>query len=207
MSVELQLIDLSALPPAEEFLSPRERTLYNAFRFPKRKTEWAGGRLALKRAAAALLGENNLKNIEVLPRPSGKPELLAGGNPAALAHSITHGNGFAAAAASREYRLLGVDLEKVQPRIAGWAEMFFHPSELTQTGDAFLTLLWTQKEALVKLLGTGLSVNSADVRIINGKAAFYAEALKIYQSLGSPEVVLQTFPAPEGFVLSAAAAK
>lgn len=207
MPFELNIIDLASLPPAEGFLSEREQALFKAFKFPKRQTEWAGGRLALKRSVGKVLGITDLKTIEVLPHASGKPEVWIEGGSAPLAHSITHGNGFAAAAADNGVRLLGIDLEKVQPRIAGWAETFFHPSELAGADDTFLTRLWTQKEALVKLLGTGLSVNSFDVRVVNGVPQFYGQALAVYKALGAPQITLQTFPAPNGFVLSAAWAK
>lgn len=204
MAFRIELIELVNLPPAGEFLSARERTFFETFKFPKRLNEWAGGRLALKRLASAETGLPDLKQIEVLPQESGKPLLLAEGKPVPFAYSITHGNGYAAAAVSREDRFLGIDLEKTEPRIAAWADSFFHPSELTSRDDEFLTLLWTQKEALVKLLGTGLSLNSFDVRVVAGEAEFYGRARKIYEELGRPRVSLQKLTAPRGFVLSAA---
>lgn len=204
MAFRIELIELVTLPPAGDFLSERELAFFETLKFPKRRNEWAGGRLALKRLAAAEADLADLKQVEVLPQESGKPLLLTGGKPVPLAYSITHGNGYAAAAVSREDRFLGIDLEKTEPRIASWADSFFHPSELVRRDDEFLTLLWTQKEALVKLLGTGLSLNSFDVRVVNGEAAFYGRARKLYEELGRPRVSLQTLTAPQGFVLSAA---
>ena len=87
---------------------------------------------------------------------------------------------------------LGIDLEKIEHRLDAWKEGFFHPDELTGAGDEFLTALWTQKEAVVKLLGTGLSVNSFDVRCVNGEVQFLGPALEIFNRLGRPEITLST---------------
>lgn len=204
MPYQLKVVDLSDLPPADGILSERERAFYETLRFPKRRTEWLGGRFALKQLAAEALGLTDLRQAEVLPHESGKPVLTVGAKPCNLAFSITHSSGYAAAAVSTANRFLGIDLEKTEHRIEAWAKDFFHPSELTDGSDAFLTALWTQKEALVKLLGTGLSLNSCDVRCVNGKPQFFGPALDVYNSLGAPEISVQTRELISGFMFSAA---
>jgi len=207
MPYELQVVDLSGLPPADGILSQRERAFYETLRFPKRRTEWLGGRFALKELAAKTLRETDLRAVEVLPRAGGKPVLTVRGESCALAFSITHSRGYAAAAVSADEDYLGIDLEKIEHRIDAWAEGFFHPSELTSRDDAFLTALWTQKEALVKLLGTGLSLNSYDVRCVGEKPFFFGAARDVYESLGRPEIVLETRGIIPGFMFSAAYGK
>ena len=92
--------------------------------------------------------------------------------------------------------------------MAEWKQDFFHPTELTDDSDEFLTKLWTQKEAVVKLLGTGLAINSFDVRCVEGKPQFFGRALQIYQSLGSPRITLTTLPTLlAGFQFSVALGK
>ena len=121
-----------------------------------------------------------------------------------LPFSITHSNGYAVAAIAPQAQYIGIDLEKIAPRINAWKTDFFHPTELTGEGDEFLTTLWTQKEAIVKLLGTGLAINSFEVRCVNGTPQFFGRALQIYQSLGSPAITLETRTLLEGFAFSVA---
>ena len=207
MPYQLKAVDLSSLPPADGILSERERAFYETLRFPKRRTEWLGGRFALKQLVCGQLLRTDLRQAEVLPHESGKPVLLVGGKPCNLAFSITHSRGFAAAAVSATHEFLGIDLEKTEHRIDAWAADFFHPSELTSRDDAFLTALWTQKEALVKLLGTGLSLSSYDVRCVDGKPQFFGPALDVYNKLGAPEICVETRELLPGFMFSAAYAK
>lgn len=207
MPYQLKVVDLSSLPPADGILSERERAFFETLRFPKRRTEWLGGRLALKQLVAAACCVADLTQIEVLPQESGKPVLLVGGKPANLSFSITHSGGYAVAAVSKQEDFLGIDLEKIEHRIDAWANDFFHPSELISRTDVFLTALWTQKEALVKLLGTGLSLNSYDVRCIDGKPQFFGPAQDVYRTLRCAEVFVQTQELLPGFMFSAAHAK
>lgn len=207
MAYQVEVVDLTHLPPADAILSPQEQTYYQTLRFPKRRSEWLGGRFALKQLTARVLHITDLRAVDVLPQDSGKPELLAGGSPVSFAYSITHSNGFAAAAISTEGRYIGIDLEKIEHRIAAWATDFFHPDELTENTDEFLTALWTQKEALVKLLGTGLSLRSNEVCVVKGQPRFAGRALKIYKSLGEPAITIKTDKWPTGFMFSVAVGK
>lgn len=194
MAYQLEVIDLQTLPPATSVLSERENAFFQTFKLPKRQTEWLGGRLALKRLVGAQV-RLPVQTIEVLPlAANGKPQLLIEGSLSLLPFSITHSHGFAVAAIAPDARYIGIDLEKIAPRINAWKQDFFHPSELTEHSDEFLTKLWTQKEALVKLLGTGLAINSFDVRCVDGKPQFFGRALQIYQKLGSPQITLTTVP-------------
>ncbi len=206
MAYHVEVVDLSNLPPAEKVLGEREQAFFQTLKLPKRRTEWLGGRLALKRLVADQMCLP-LMQIEVLPHAeSGKPQLLIAGQRSTLPFSITHSHGYAVAAIAPKHQYIGIDLEKIAPRINAWKTDFFHPSELTGEGDAFLTTLWTQKEAVVKLLGTGLAINSFDVRCVNGTPQFFNRAQQIYQSLGCPQITLHTTPLLEGFAFSVAVA-
>lgn len=204
MAYQLEVVDLQTLPPATSVLSEREQAFFSTLKLPKRQTEWLGGRLALKRLVSTQV-RLPIKSVEVLPHAeNGKPQLLIGGQRSALPFSITHSHGYAVAAIAPDVHYIGIDLEKVAPRLNAWKQDFFHPSELTGEGDDFLTTLWTQKEAVVKLLGTGLAINSFEVRCIDGKVQFFGRALQIYQSLGSPAITLETRPLIPGFAFSVA---
>lgn len=204
---KIEVVNLQNLPSAQTFLSAREQAFYSTLKLPKRQSEWLGGRLALKKAIAPLVGLSVFK-IEVLPQEnSGKPQLLLGGEKSVLPFSITHSHGYAVAAVAPEDKYVGIDLEKIAHRIEAWKTDFFHPTELASDSDAFLTALWTKKEAVVKLLGTGLSLNSFDVRCVGEKIQFFNRALQIYQSLGSPQISLKTSELINGFQFSIAVGK
>lgn len=203
MSIQIEVVDLTKLPPDREVLTQAEQAYYQTLRVPKRRTEWLGGRFALKKLIAAA-EQIDLKKVEILPASEGKPAVRLGGKDWVGAFSITHSHGFAVAAISQKAPYLGIDLEKIEHRIDAWKTGFFHPDELTGEGDEFLTALWTQKEAVVKLLGTGLSLNSFDVRCVNGTVQFYGPALEIYERLGHPFITLQTSALLPGFMFTTA---
>ncbi len=204
MAYQIEEVDLQVLPPSTQLLSKREEQFYETLRVAKRKSEFLGGRLALKRLLAVQEQIENLQDIEILPQPSGKPQVVVKEKIFSGAFSITHSHGFAVAAVSRDAVLLGIDLEKIEHRIEAWKTGFFHPDELTGAGDEFLTALWTQKEAVVKLLGTGLMLNSFDVRCVNGDVQFYGRAREIYEELGAPAIQLETSSLLPGFMFSVA---
>ncbi|MBP5404146.1 MAG: 4'-phosphopantetheinyl transferase superfamily protein [Elusimicrobiaceae bacterium] len=204
---QTQVVDLNNLPPVNEVLGEKEQAFYNTLKLPKRKTEWLGGRLALKKLLVAHVG-GTLADFEVLtPGGVGKPTVKVGGKEITIPFSITHSNGYAVAAIAPQAKYLGIDLEKVAPRINAWKNTFFLPEELAREDDEFLTSLWTQKEAVVKLLGSGLTINSLDVRIMSGQAQFSGRALEIYNALGRPQITLQTTVLIPGFYFSTALGK
>lgn len=207
MDYLLEVTNLQQLPPAGEVLSEREQAFYTTLKLPKRQTEWLGGRTALKKVVCSLV-RLPIKKIEVLPQEdTGKPQLLLAGEKSTLPFSITHSHGYAVAAVTPTAKYIGIDLEKVAPRIEAWKNDFFHPTELTAQSDDFLTTLWTQKEAVVKLLGTGLAINSFDVRCVNGQVQLFGRAQKIYESLGCPSITLQNLSLLPGFSFSVAIGK
>ena len=204
MDYKLEIVDLTQLPSASSFLSERESVFFETLKLPKRQAEWLGGRLALKRLVKTQASVS-LKAVEILPHAeNGKPQLYIGAQRSHLPFSITHSHGYAIAALAPADEYIGIDLEKIAPRINAWKHDFFHPTELTNESDEFLTTLWTQKEALVKLLGTGLAINSYDVRCVEGVPQFFGRALQIYQSLGSPTITVQSRAVVPGFAFSVA---
>ena len=206
MAYQLEVIDLTNLPPVQEVLGEKELDFYNHLKIQKRKTEWLGGRLALKKLVAPHT-QHTFKEIEILtPGGVGKPTVCVGGKELQIPFGLTHSNGYAVAAIAPHAQYIGIDLEKISPRLGAWKNNFFHPSELTREDDAFLTTLWTQKEALVKLLGSGLTVNSYDVRVVHNTPQFLGRAQAIYNALGAPQITLQTTPLIPGFIFSVALA-
>ena len=86
-------------------------------------------------------------------------------------------------------------------------EVLPHPSGkpvLRVKGEESPLAFSITKEAVVKVLGTGLSLNSYDVRCINGQVSFFGAALAAYTRLGSPALTLQTDERLAGFMFTLA---
>ncbi len=202
MSYKLKIVDLNNLPAAEEFLSSRELKAYGDFKVEKRKREWLGGRYALKKLASGFF-IFDIKQIEVRNKPSGQPVLgVPGGSN--LPVSITHCGDFAAAAIATSGLGIGVDMEAIEPRSRAWAEQSFAPEEISSWAPIFLTELWAKKEAVLKFMGVGLSLDTRDIRFINGQLQFYGKALDLWARLGSPKVQIDIKDLDGGYKLAIA---
>jgi len=188
-----------ASPPP--FLGAAERSAYARLKTPKRRGDWAAGRLAAKRLVAGTLGRGtgpeDLRGVEIRSSESGEPLCEH------FSISISHAPGVAAAALAPKGLRIGVDVEAVASRGRSWLETFAHESELSpglETDPVSQTALWTMKEAVSKLLGTGLSVDLWDIRFLprgeaEGLGALAAAELRLggraeraWRDLGAPEI-------------------
>ncbi|RPF29550.1 4'-phosphopantetheinyl transferase superfamily protein [Streptomyces sp. Ag109_G2-6] len=147
--------DLTHLPLC---LSPAEQRVARAL--PAwRRSEWMAGRLLAKRLAGELLGAP-AREVEVLPRDDGSPQLLVGGLPLPRVHvSISHTPGHAAAALA--WRPVGVDLCETASAAAvrRVADHAFSAGELSLIGPDRAEALagaWALKEAAVKADRSGV---------------------------------------------------
>ncbi len=202
MSYKLKIVELDKLPPAEDFLSPRELKTYNGFKVEKRRREWLGGRYALKKLASGFF-IFDIKRIEVANRASGQPMLgVPGGS--SMPVSITHCGDFAAAAIATAGMGIGVDMEVIEPRGTAWMKQSFGEEELSSTAAVFLTELWAKKEAVLKFMGVGLSLDTRDIRFINGHLQFYGRALDLWARLGSPKIQIDIKDLDGGYKLAIA---
>lgn len=199
MAYKLKVVELKHLPLAGDFLTDREMQEYSAFKIEKRRREWLGGRYALKMIATTLF-TFDVKNMEVKNLPSGKPALLVPGG-THLPVSITHSGDYAAAAISVTGDNIGIDMEVIEPRSRSWAEQCFHNDEISSNAAFFLTELWAKKEAVLKFLGVGLSIDMQDVRFINGRLALYGKALDIWAKQGSPNIQTEVQDLDGGYKL------
>ncbi|MBI5745036.1 MAG: 4'-phosphopantetheinyl transferase superfamily protein [Elusimicrobia bacterium] len=186
----VKLLKVEGLVPGAA-LSAREAQTYAAFRIEKRRSEWLAGRLAAK----ALLTDGGGKapaEFEINPDKFGRP--CCG----ATLVSISHSNGWAAAAVKPGASFLGLDLEKIEERHPAWYSDYFYPSELQKQDPSEGTRLWAIKEAFLKALGLGLMADPMDIRTA-GKVSFSGKALERHREMGSPEFTLETRQEPAGF--------
>jgi phosphopantetheinyl transferase len=166
----------SHLTGGEACLSPAEQQVFAGLRFPKRRAEWLLGRLAAKTLLqrcspemASLPGPA----IEIGKKAKGAPYYQVRGEFLPVSLSISHRSGLAFCALCFNPALtIGVDLEQVEPRQAGFIEDYFTPLEVEmvytcpQNQQAFMTaLVWSAKEAALKALEEGLRLDTRQVAV------------------------------------------
>ena len=188
MAYRLKIVELSKVPPAEEFLNKREMEIYNSFKIDKRKSEWLGGRYALKTLANDLFNFG-IKYIEVKNLASGKPVLNVPGG-TKLPVTITHSGPYAAAAIALTGQSIGLDIEAIEQRSSAWVKQCFDKREISSKSAPFLTELWAKKEAVLKFMGVGLKLSCTDINFVFGKLEFQGKALDIWAKQGSPNITL-----------------
>jgi phosphopantetheinyl transferase len=155
---------------AQITLSPTEQRNFSQLKGPDRKrAEWLFGRIAAKDAVRLLWwareGERMFPaDIEIETDAHGRPRAIFRDRDRALEFpnvSISHSAGASMALAAYA-PFVGIDIEKVVPREAGFAELAFDHDErrlLDSPGlkrDETMTRLWCAKEAVAKALGRGL---------------------------------------------------
>lgn len=154
------------VPPGEAWLSARERTVLAGLRFERRRADWLLGRWAAKRAVAAWLrlggGEPpELHGVEILAATDGAPEVFVHGEPGPSL-SLSHRQGEALVAVADPATLVGCDLEWIEARSDAFVADYLTPSEqalvaaVPESRDLAANLLWSAKEATLKLLRQGL---------------------------------------------------
>jgi phosphopantetheinyl transferase/malonyl CoA-acyl carrier protein transacylase len=154
------------------FLGEAERAIYEKIQ-PRGQRAHLAGRIALKDAVRDFLwkrGHGELFPVEIAVEndANGRPSVRVPGE-LDLRVSLAH-KGDLAVAIVAEGRDVGIDIETIEPRPAGFAGLAFGEDELAlrRPGEdeaEFMTRLWTAKEAVGKLLGTGLGGNPRKLKV------------------------------------------
>lgn len=159
----------------EGLLLHEERQLLPLRASPKRRAEFAAGRMAARKALSGLLPPSTVQGLPILAAPgSGRPRVKCPAQMGEPIHvSITHVDGLALAAAARVP--VGIDLVTVRPEDASFSSDSFAPGELATwevwlgvpAGDPFASAAaFAAKEAATKLLGVGLTVPLLSFRVV-----------------------------------------
>lgn len=169
--------DLPTLAPSA-WLSLPERERLAALRVEKRRREWLLGRWTARRLIQRHLAESGLacdpRDLQIVAAPSGAPTIGAL-QPAVRAAldgwhlTISHSQGRAFCALART-PAIGADIEQVAPRHPVFAGDYFTPIERAAVAAApperrelLITAIWSAKEAALKALRLGLSVDTRRV--------------------------------------------
>jgi 4'-phosphopantetheinyl transferase len=159
------------------FLSDRELEVYVRLRFAKRRQEWLLGRWTAKQLYQSCREADRalpMRAISVANDPDGAPYLCTdrqGPLPMSLSISHRQERAFCALTCSSLYAV-GADVERIEPRDPAFVHDYFTPSESALVSrcpaplrDAFVTVLWSAKEAVLKALRIGLRVDTRQVQI------------------------------------------
>jgi 4'-phosphopantetheinyl transferase EntD len=160
----LCLCEFSMFTNCEEVaacLHPQEWKYYEKLRFEKRIKSYLMGRLTAKRAIAEYTGEKDLTKILIQSGIFTQP-ITTYEEKQNIQVSISHSDDFGAAIAFPEAHPMGIDIERINIEQNEAIEREVTVSEikiikgLPFSYEIMLTLLWTAKEALSKVLKTGL---------------------------------------------------
>lgn len=162
-----------------DWLAPRERCLLSSLKYTKRRVEFLTRRWTTKRAVATVLGRGHepsaLAGIEIRHHPSGAPWVAVDGQAAAIDVSISDRAGLAVCLVGPpgQQGLLGIDLELVEPRSDAFVGDFFTEREVVavrrlasgEARDVAANLIWSAKEAALKVLKVGLRADTREVEV------------------------------------------
>jgi 4'-phosphopantetheinyl transferase EntD len=177
------LEDIEKLPGADieflarAYLTMEEYARYRQFAGKPRAIEWLMGRLVAKDAVRAFHARNGADeylhpaSFALEADDSGKPYVV-GIEGETIHVSLAHKDRYAIAVASTFP--VGIDLEKMEPRQKGFAQMILNEEEkpflqdLSEKlgEDVALTLLFSAKEAASKAIGTGLRPSPKAFQIV-----------------------------------------
>ena len=188
----------------------------------KRRSDWLIGRWTAKHLIQSYIERQTgvqplLHSLTVMNDPDGAPRVIADCRlqiadydldlQSAICNlqlSISHCDGHAFCALSdTDGMQIGVDIERIEPRAAEFAEDYFTAHELDQlraappeSRDTLVTLIWSAKEAALKALRLGLTV---DTRKIECTVAPAIEIAPMGHSAERPPAGTQTcIPSPQG---------
>ncbi len=167
-------------PDHRGWLSVHEREHVDGIRFTKRRDEYLTRRWAAKQAVATMLdlgrSVEDLRRIEIRHRESGAPYVYVDGETPAVDVSLTDRSGWAVCVVGSlgitTPGTVGIDLEVVEPRTARFVADYFTPAERAVVAatpadrhDAVANLIWSAKEAALKVRQVGLRVDTRTVEV------------------------------------------
>jgi 4'-phosphopantetheinyl transferase len=155
------------------FLNETETARLATLKTAKRQQDWLLGRWTAKRLLQTVLFEAEgtsipLDMITIMNNQDGVPDYRLPITDHRLSISISHSHGRAfVAAIEKADALIGADMEKIESRPTGFGEAYFTMAEIVlgyglagQERAVWETAVWIAKEAVLKALHLGLSVDT-----------------------------------------------
>ena len=187
-------------------LSPEERQQAKRFRFEKDAIHWRACRAALRSVLGEALGIPP-ETVAFEFGEFGKPSLASPQH--ALHFNLSHCRDLALIALCRD-GAVGIDIEPADrsASLLGCEDAFCHLDEITLLPEdhhsraTMLMTIWTKKEALLKALGTGMSLAPQSVSVDDPPANYVSnprfQDFRLHRLLQAPlENHLAFLAAPE----------
>lgn len=141
----------------KEYFTMKEWTKYNNYRRTHRKLSYVCGRLAAKYAINMLYTEQDMKEIEIDNGIFHEPYLPLSSKTSSFI-SIAHSKNVGVALVSRNIPYIGIDIEENNKKYVNNIRISLSDAEKRILCDNQLEIFaWTAKEALSKVLKTGMS--------------------------------------------------
>lgn len=156
--------DLPDLIPKFQLLHTEELAYYNTLRFDKRRHSYLLGRISAKKAIGAIAAYEDLGKIAITSGIFQFP-IVQYSVTRNLQVCITHCDNLGIALSYPEAHPMGIDIEKTDKVNRDIIKEQFTLDEITLLKTVSLpetattTMLWTMKEALSKILKTGLTMD------------------------------------------------
>ncbi|HSG08970.1 MAG TPA: 4'-phosphopantetheinyl transferase superfamily protein [Longimicrobiales bacterium] len=171
----------SSVPRHDEWLTDAERAVHRNLTVPKRASDWRLGRWVGKEVVRRALHAPEMEgqNVEILASPTGAPTVTVHplGRWPEVSLSLSHAWGMGFAAALVGAARIGCDVEALRPRSDAFVADYFTAREANLVREAaasdqaaWANLLWSAKEAALKVLGEGLRLDtrSVEVTVVDG---------------------------------------
>jgi phosphopantetheine--protein transferase-like protein len=160
-----------------KYFSLEEQAEYSRFKVIKRQFEWISSRIASKKMIRQILkGEKlNFPDIRIQKEETGQPYIyITGQGRLEGKFSLSHSNGFVFCGYSPAKEIkFGLDIEKIEDRTLEFVQDFFTPWEIEKyltldksDNNEYTTMVWSAKEAVLKTMGLGLSIDTRKVEIV-----------------------------------------
>ena len=167
------------------WLDEAERARWNRFRHPRPQRQFVLCRSALRALLCERIGCHNAE-LAFVAGEHGKPEAFLHDDRAPASFNVSHSGDHGLIALAHAGRL-GIDIEERRLRhdIDGSIATVFSPSEREALANAdgrakaaLFFKLWTLREALIKALGTGFSIETSAFEIppstyLNGQTGIF----------------------------------
>lgn len=162
---------LDDVPAGDHWLGNRELEVLGQLQLAHRRRDWRLGRWTAKAALGAWLDAPSTR-IEVLAAADGAPEAWLDGQPAPVSVSLSHRAGRSLAVVAGLPRIVGCDLEALEPRSSAFVREWLGPAEqrvVSSRTDVqrilLVNLMWAGKEAFAKMRRQGLRLDVRSVAV------------------------------------------
>jgi 4'-phosphopantetheinyl transferase len=169
---------LAQANPPQGWLSRSEREKFDSLKTDKRRRDWLLGRWTAKRLLQEMMRQQGgplipLDQFVVDNNAAGAPIVAcrSAGDNGHWSLAISHSQGYAFCAVRTGKAAIGADIERIEPRLPGFADAYFTDAEQERimlytsrfTYHALVTAVWSAKEAVLKALQLGLRVDTRAV--------------------------------------------